>query len=56
MTNEEFYVAVALNGWKRNIERAEKIFSGLSDRRTPERSRAGKKPLDLSVGTSHGHS
>jgi len=31
MTNEELYLAVALNGWKGNIERADKMFFGLSD-------------------------
>src|ERR1700726_3095158 len=31
MTNEQLYLAVALNGWKGNIERADKMFSGLSD-------------------------
>jgi hypothetical protein len=31
MTNEELFLAVALNGWKGNIERADKMFSGLSE-------------------------
>src|SRR5258708_25009305 len=31
MTNEELFLAVALNGWKENIERADKMFSGLSE-------------------------
>jgi len=31
MTNEELFLAVALNGWKGNIERGDKMFSGLSE-------------------------
>ena len=31
MTNDELYLAVALSGWMGNIERADKMFSGLSD-------------------------
>src|ERR1700736_459365 len=31
MTNEELFLAVALHGWKGNIERADKMFSGLSE-------------------------
>jgi hypothetical protein len=56
MTNEELFLAVALNGWKGNIERADKMFSGLSEEELLKEVAPGKKPLDLSVGTSHGHS
>jgi len=31
MTNEELFLAVAMNGWKGNIERADKMFYGLSE-------------------------
>ena len=31
MTNEELNLEVALNGWKGNMERAGKMFSGLSN-------------------------
>ena len=31
MTNEELFLAVALKGWKGNIETADKMFSGLSE-------------------------
>ena len=42
MTNEELYLAVALNGWKGNIERADKIFSGLSDEEVLKEIAPGK--------------
>jgi hypothetical protein len=31
MTNEELFVAAALNAWTGNVERADRLFSGLSD-------------------------
>ena len=31
MTNEERFVAVALSAWKTNVERADKLFSSLTD-------------------------
>ncbi len=42
MTNEELYLAVSLNGWKENIERADKIFSGLSDDQVMKEVAPGK--------------
>ncbi len=45
MTNEELYLAVALNGWKGNIERADKIFSGLSDEEVLKEIAPGKNRL-----------
>ena len=45
MTNEELYLAVALNGWKANIERADKMFSGLSDEEFLKEIAPGKNRL-----------
>jgi hypothetical protein len=45
MTNDELYVAVALNGWNGNIERADKIFSGLSDEEVLKEITPGKNRL-----------
>jgi len=45
MTNEELYLAVALNGWKGNIERADKIFSSLSDEEVLKEIAPGKNRL-----------
>jgi len=45
MTNEESYLAVALNGWKGNIERADKMFSGLSDQEVLKEIAPGKNRL-----------
>jgi hypothetical protein len=45
MTNEELYLAVALNGWKGNIARADKMFSGLSDQELLKEIAPGKKRL-----------
>ena len=45
MTNEELYLAVALNGWKGNIERADKMFSGLSDQEVLKEIAPGKNRL-----------
>src|SRR6267378_4499575 len=45
MTNEELYLAVALNGWKGNIERADKMFSGLSDQEVLREIAPGKNRL-----------
>src|SRR6267154_6413295 len=45
MTNEELYLAVALNGWKGNIERADKMFSGLSDQEALKEIAPGKNRL-----------
>src|SRR6266404_6849132 len=42
MTNEELYLGVALNGWKGNIERADKVFSGLSDQEVLKEIAPGK--------------
>jgi hypothetical protein len=45
MTNEELYVSVALNAWMGNIERADKIFSGLSDKDVLKEIAPGKNRL-----------
>src|ERR1700730_5609342 len=45
MTSEELYLAVALNGWKGNIERADKMFSGLSDQEVLKEIAPGKNRL-----------
>jgi hypothetical protein len=45
MTNDELYLAVALNGWKGNIERADKMFSGLSDEEVLKEIAPGKNRL-----------
>src|SRR6266849_1568628 len=45
MTNEELYLAVALNGRKGNIERADKMFSGLSDQEALKEIAPGKNRL-----------
>src|ERR1700733_12238925 len=45
MTNEELYLAVALNGWKGTIERADKMFSGLSDQEVLKEIAPGKNRL-----------
>src|SRR5712675_2343779 len=45
MTNEELYLAVALNGWKGNIERADKMFSGLSEEELLKEVALGKNRM-----------
>jgi DinB superfamily len=45
MTNEELYLAVALSGWMGNIERADKMFSGLSDQDALREIAPGKNRL-----------
>jgi hypothetical protein len=45
MTSEELYIGVALNGWKGNIERADKIFSGLSDQDVLKEIAPGKNRM-----------
>jgi hypothetical protein len=45
MTNEELFLAVALNGWKGNIERADKVFSGLSDEELLKEVAPGKNRM-----------
>ncbi len=42
MTNEELYLAVAVNGWKGNIERADRMFSGLSNQEVLNEIAPGK--------------
>jgi hypothetical protein len=42
MTNEELYLAVALNGWNGNIESADKMFSGLSNQEVLNEIAPGK--------------
>jgi hypothetical protein len=45
MTNEELYLAVALNAWKGNIERADKMFSALNDQEVMKEIAPGKNRL-----------
>jgi hypothetical protein len=45
MTNEELCLAVVLNGWKGNIERADKMFSGLNDQEVLMEIAPGKNRL-----------
>src|SRR6202166_1357161 len=45
MTNEELYNAVEVNGWMGNIERADKMFSGLSDQELLKEIVPGKNRL-----------
>jgi len=45
MTKEELYLQVALNGWKGNIERADKMFSSLSDQEALQEVAPGKNRL-----------
>jgi hypothetical protein len=45
MTNEELFLAVALTGWKGNIERADKMFSGLSEEELLKEVAPGKNRL-----------
>lgn len=45
MTNEELFLAVALNGWKGNLERADKLFSGLSEEELLKEVAPGKNRL-----------
>src|SRR5258708_31801797 len=50
MTNEELFLAVAMNGWKGNIERAEKMFSALSEENLLKKVAPGKNPLVYLLG------
>jgi hypothetical protein len=45
MTNEELYLAVVLNAWKGNIERADKVFSSLSEEALLKEVAPGKNRL-----------
>jgi hypothetical protein len=45
MTNEELYLEIALKGWKENFERADKMFSGLSDQEVLKEIAPGKNRL-----------
>jgi hypothetical protein len=45
MTNEELFLAVAVNGWKGNIERADKMFFGLSEEELLKEVAPGKNRL-----------
>jgi|SRR5450432_1579492 hypothetical protein len=45
MTNEERFVAGALNGWKGNIERADKLFSNLTAEQLVKEVAPGKNRL-----------
>jgi hypothetical protein len=45
MTNEERFVSVALNAWNGNIERADKLFSGLTAEQLTQQVAPGKNRL-----------
>ena len=45
MTNEELFVSVALNAWRSNIERANKIFGGLTAKELLQEVAPGKNRL-----------
>ena len=45
MTNDELFVAVALSAWKTNVERADKLFSGLADDQLLKEIAPGKNRL-----------
>jgi hypothetical protein len=45
MTQEELYLQVALKGWRGNIERADKMFSSLSDQEARQEIAPGKNRL-----------
>jgi hypothetical protein len=45
MTNEKLFLAVALNAWKGNIERADKMFSGLSEEELLKEVAPGKNRM-----------
>jgi hypothetical protein len=45
MTNEELFLAVVLNAWKGNIDRADKMFSGLSEDELLKEVSPGKNRL-----------
>jgi hypothetical protein len=45
MPTENWYVSVALNGWKQNLERAEKVFQGLSKEQLQKEISPGKNRL-----------
>ena len=52
MTPEQSVVASAVQAWTMNIERADKLFSGLSDERMLTEIAPGKIALALSLGPS----
>jgi hypothetical protein len=45
MTNEELFLTVTLNGWKGYIEKADKMFSGLSEEELLKEIAPGKNRL-----------
>lgn len=45
MTNEEMYLASAVNGWKSFIDRADKIFFGLNDEEALKEIAPGKNRM-----------
>jgi hypothetical protein len=50
MTNEELFVNVALNAWKGNIERADKVFSSLTAEQLQKEIAPGKNRLIYLLG------
>jgi DinB superfamily len=50
MTNDELFLNVALNAWKANIERADKVFSPLSAEQLQKEIAPGKNRLIYLLG------
>ena len=55
MANEGSYVALGLKVWKSQIERADKLFGGLSSEEVFAGNSARQKQAALFVGTSDSH-
>jgi hypothetical protein len=52
MTPEQAIVATAVDAWKINLVRADKLFSGLSEQQVARRGRTRKESADLSGGVT----
>jgi hypothetical protein len=55
MGNEDSYVALGLKVWKAQIDRADKLFGGLSSQEVLREIAPGREQATLLVGTSHSH-
>ena len=53
MTSHELPVKVAINSWRLVVERADEIFSRLTEDQLLREVAPGKEPCHLSVGTSY---
>ncbi len=53
MTNEGSYVALGLKVWKAQLDRADKLFGGLSSEEVLREIAPGRQAA-LLMGTSHG--